>query len=207
MSARCIATFFEDEKVEVEISGDGKLTIVDHDIEYDIAFVAMGGEKTPAVRLMDIWLKNPADVICYNLGLEDNTLMLLAADWAEHVLPIFEKVRLKDKRPRLAIEATRDFVSGKITAAQLDKAHQEAIHAAVKMAEEWPGTGAVAAAWSAAYAAWAAAAWAWNKAADWARRSTATDPHLEQAWQVRRFVHVMECLQAGKPWPPLEATK
>ena len=32
------------------------------------------------------------------------------------------------------------------------------------------------------------------------------DKYVERAWQIRRFVDVLEALKAGKPWPPLEAT-
>ena len=41
----------------------------------------------------------------------------MAADFAESVLHIFENRYPKDKRPRLAIQAVRDFADGKIDAA------------------------------------------------------------------------------------------
>ena len=46
----------------------------------------------------------------------DRVMRLMAADFAEAVLPIFEKKYPDDKRPRLAIKAARDFANGKITA-------------------------------------------------------------------------------------------
>lgn len=171
---------FEGKSFEAEIIPDGDLVFVDGDIEYEIAFVAMGGDETPATKLLKAWRKDPIDVICNNLGLEDDTLRLLAADWAEHVLPIFEHKYPEDHQPRLAIEATRDFVAGKITAAQLGKAREAA---------------------GAAAAARAAAAGAAYRA-----RQAATAPAREQTWQVRHFVHVMERLQAGKIWPKIEET-
>ena len=68
---------------------------------------------------------------------------LMAADFAEAVLPIFEKEYPKDNRPRKAIQAARDFANGKIGAAAR--------------------AAAGAAAWAARAAAWAAA---WAAAGD-----------------------------------------
>ena len=58
---------------------------------------------------------------------------LLAADFAERVLPIFEKAYPDDQRPRKAIEASRLFAEGKIGAAA-----RAAAGAAARAAErEW----------------------------------------------------------------------
>lgn len=52
------------------------------------------------------------------VGLLDKVSMrLAAADMAERVLPIFYKVRPKDNRPALAIQAARDYALGKIEVA------------------------------------------------------------------------------------------
>jgi len=45
----------------------------------------------------------------------DKIARLMAVDFAEEVLPIFEKKYPKDDRPRNAIKAARDFANGKIT--------------------------------------------------------------------------------------------
>lgn len=66
----------------------------------------------------------------------DRVARLMAAEYAARVLPIFEADHPDDERPRLAIEAARDFALGEIRAA------------------------ARAAAWAAAEAAAGAAAWA-----------------------------------------------
>jgi len=49
----------------------------------------------------------------------DRVMHLMAADFAESVLPIFETYYPKDDRPRKAIQAARDFVNGKITEEEL----------------------------------------------------------------------------------------
>ena len=78
---------------------------------------------------------------------KDKEMRLFAADCAELVLPIYEKHCPDDNRPRLAIQAARDYANGLITIEEL------------------------AAAWDAARAAaWAAArAAAWAAAGDAAR--------------------------------------
>ena len=88
---------------------------------------------------------------------------LFAADCAEHVLPIFGKVRPDDDRPRRAIEAARAFARGQIGRDE--------------MAAAW------AAAWDAAWdAAWAAA-WA-------AARDAARDAEIK--WQTDRLFDYIE---------------
>ena len=46
---------------------------------------------------------------------QQGDIRLLACDYVESVLHLFENKRPDDKRPRLAIQAARDFVAGKIT--------------------------------------------------------------------------------------------
>ena len=60
---------------------------------------------------------------------------LFAADVAERVLPIFERERPGDDRPRLAIAAARDYANGTISAAA------------------WAAAAAAEAAWAAKWAA------------------------------------------------------
>jgi len=57
---------------------------------------------------------------------QERGLRLMACDFAERVLPIFEKERPDDDRPRLAIQAARDFASGKISRDELDAAEAAA---------------------------------------------------------------------------------
>ena len=66
------------------------------------------------------------------------TARLFACDCAERVLPLFERVRPNDNRPRQAIETARRFANGKATMHELSAA----------------GAAARAAAWDARDAAW-----------------------------------------------------
>lgn len=89
---------------------------------------------------------------------DDRTARLFAADCAERVLPIFERERPNDDRPRKAIETARRFANGEV---------EDAARAAAEAAAEaaaWGcrrgcrmGFAAEAAAWAAAQAAQAAA--------------------------------------------------
>jgi hypothetical protein len=83
--------------------------------------------------------------------LDEVSMRLAAADFAERVLPIFEKEHPKDKRPREAIQAARDFALGKINAAARDAARAAAWDASAAARDA--ARAASAAAWDAARAA------------------------------------------------------
>ena len=108
---------------------------------------------------------------------QHNDLHLLACDYAESVLHLFENDYPKDKRPRLAIQAKRDFVAGMITPEELD-----AVRAAA-WAAAWAAAGDVAraAAWA---AAWAAAGDAARDAAGYAAWAVAGDAQTEMLMAV-----------------------
>jgi hypothetical protein len=86
----------------------------------------------------------------------DKEIRLMAADFAESVLHIFEEKYPEDKRPRKAINAARDFANGLITVEQLAAAAWDA----------WDATrDAAGAAWDAAGdAVWDAARAVWTTA-------------------------------------------
>ena len=94
---------------------------------------------------------------------KDKEIRLFAADCAELVLPIYEKEYPADNRPRLAIQAARDYANGLITYEELyvardaaNTASDAAWDAASDAARE-AARGAVWAANAAREAAWAAA--------------------------------------------------
>ena len=76
----------------------------------------------------------------------DMVARLMAADFAESVLPIWAKKYPKDDRPAKAIKAARDFARGKITHAELaaawDAAGTAAWDAAGTAARDGAGTAA-----------------------------------------------------------------
>jgi hypothetical protein len=100
----------------------------------------------------------------------DKAARLMAADFAEQALPIWQAYAPNDNRPELAIKAARDYAHGRITRKELDAA-RDAAKAARDAARDaaWDAEAARDAAWDAARdAAWAARAAAWDaRAAAW----------------------------------------
>ena len=73
----------------------------------------------------------------------ERTGRLLAADFAEHVLPVFKRHHPNDLRPRKTIETIRRFANGEATRGELGAAESEAV-------------GASNAGWAVSVASWAA---------------------------------------------------
>jgi hypothetical protein len=133
----------------------------------------------------------------------DRTARLFAADCAERVLPLFERERPDDPRPRAAISVARRFANGDATRDELDAARDAARDAVWDAARDaaWAaardaaraaaGTAARDAAWDAAGDAAGAAAWA--AAGDAARAAAGT---AECAWQQS---HLAEMLGLVEP--------
>jgi hypothetical protein len=83
---------------------------------------------------------------------------LMAADFAEEVLPLWNKFCPNDTRPAAAIQAARDFAEGLITKEQL--AASSAAASAASFASSYASYSASSAAYAAASAASSAAAYA-----------------------------------------------
>lgn len=107
----------------------------------------------------------------------DATLRLIAADCAEEALPIYERERPGDDRPRRAIEAARAYARGEIDGEALAAA-RAAARAAV-WAAVWAARTAALSARAATDATDAAEAAAW---AARAARDAAEDAAEDAAW-------------------------
>ena len=91
-------------------------------------FIKAHGDKT--VTLTEAFNSNGWDDIWWYIGAayyyfsseQKRDLRLLAADYAEDVLHIFEKESPEDSRPRQAIQASRDYANGLIDDAAWDAA-------------------------------------------------------------------------------------
>ncbi len=138
-----------------------------------------------AVGSRRVLLAGPVDV--------SRELRLFACDCAERVLPLFERERPDDARPRMAIEIARRYANGKAvseeTAAAGDAAGDAAWAAAWAAARAAAGDAARAAAGD---AAWAAARAAARAAAGDAARDAAWD------WQNRRLAKMFRAATAAK---------
>jgi len=147
------------------------------------------GEDTPIPldKILDVCGLDAA-LWCLRCIIEpaDREIRLLACDFAEHTLPIFEKRYPDDRRPRKAVEVARKFAEGKATKKELIAAWAAAWAAA--------GDAAGAAAWDAARAAAGAAAWAAARDAAWATAGAAAGDAAwdaaytaESQWQEQKF--------------------
>ena len=155
---------------------------------------ALGGIKTygkdTPITLLQILDINGLDDALWALRACDDAetfSRLLACDYAEHVLPIFETQYPDDDRPRKAIAVSRRHAHGEATDAELSAAW------AAWDAARYAAGAAAWAAWHAAWAAWhaagAAGAAAWN-AAEAAARDAAW--HAECTWQEARLRELLE---------------
>lgn len=115
-----------------------------------------------------LWLLLREDVLGHRLCHE------IAADYAERVLPIFERERPDDTRMRDCIEVRRRYARGEAAAGEMAAARAAASSAAGAAA--WDAAGAArAAAWDAARVA----------AGDAARYAAGV---AERAWQLRHLI-------------------
>ena len=118
---------------------------------------------------------------------------LIAADFAEHVLPLFEAQYPDDDRPRKAIEAARAFARGEMTKEQLASAEAGARAAATEaLAEALKALSSQAAADSAESAADCALKRYAMNASSVGASSAAMDAgyDAERAWQQERIDEV-----------------
>jgi len=124
---------------------------------------------------------------------DHRSLVLWAADCAEHVLPYFEEKYPKDGRPRKALEAGRAWGRGEITMSEV-RAAAFAAHAAARGADHAAARAAARAAGHAAATAHVAgharhaAAYAVIAATDAAvPTAVAAGTATERDWQYRRL--------------------
>ncbi len=106
--------------------------------------------------------------------LSERDLRLLAADCAEHVLPIYEARYPRDTRPRMAIEAARAYARGEISSS-------------AGFAASAAASAAAAVATTAAYAAYAASAAASDASASAVFAASDAASDAEREWQRQRW--------------------
>jgi hypothetical protein len=107
-----------------------------------------------ALNLLTILTSNGVqDMLwCLRATVEDSKLAALqmAIEFAEQVLPIFEKRYPNDARPRHAIQAAKDYLTGGITVEQLQAARRDAAYAVASVASAAASVASAAAAYAAA---------------------------------------------------------
>jgi immunity protein 5 of polymorphic toxin system len=158
---------------EAEVDGDERIVVDGNDGKVVV-------RKARLIRRLETW--------------NERTARLFAVECAERVLPIFEKERPGDDRPRTALAVARSFADGLATQEELAAAGAAARAAArdAAGAAAWAAAGAAAgaaardaardAAWTAAGAAARTAAWAAARDAAWT---------AEHAWQTTRLCELL----------------
>lgn len=226
---------FHGQELKVEITRDLDMIFLDYDLEYDQAALEFGYPETDAVRLTRIWQSVPIRVVEENLVIPGMVRMLVACDWVEHVLPIFEKRSVKFVRykPRMIVETIRRSLVDAIksgadleskhplwgTGGTLVKLRDEAVSARLThsgyhgYAAEQVARGAEFLAsgfdTSLEVSSSAASAFSWyDPDPNIFPEADRRKPKLEAEflWQIRRLVDVFGAMQAGEPLPPMEAT-
>lgn len=224
--------FYDNTVFLVEIGRDGTMVILEPKVslEYDIAFVAMGGNESPALKLTRRWEADPISVTTSYLigqGQKRFQLYLLSLDWAEHVLYIY-KAMFPGQHKRLlkmlqtargayrsgahATTLIKNQVNACATAA-VDLANSHTLHTYHKQTTAWSAWHAVTALSNAVHedpnncAYRAASATARIKGLEQGTEAFEIATKKERAWQIRRMVDIVEATNEGKPWPPMEATE
>ena len=188
------------ELYNVELARDGSMTMLNVDRAWEEMLEAMGGQRSPALRFMNDFERDPIFMIGRFFVMTPDIKTLVSADWVEHVLPIFEKERFDAKHPREVVQIVRDYVasgSGSDKTA-LVKAKKAALivsrtvtnvaRAAMDLADN------------------AGTKYGLYQVSERASKAV-KNKKKEKAWQLRRLVHVVECLQAGKKWPRIGDTR
>jgi hypothetical protein len=134
-----------------------------------------------------LWCLRATTVNC------DKESRLLACDYAEHVLPIYEKKYPNDNRPRQAVEVSRRYANGEATSIELSTARDAARAARdAASADTDAARVASAAAWVAASAdtdaARVASDAAWAAAID----AAIATRNSEIIWQTEKFKEMLK---------------
>lgn len=215
----------------LEVTRDGDFKFLNYDIDYDLSMVEFGEPKSIAIGFVDKWKFNTIETILIYCDLTEYQKFMIAADMAEHVLPIFKSYNSEDKGPENAIKAARKYAQSIATHAE-ESARKEASIAATEAARValsaiWDDNLQAAASQAARSARNAALGKVLDasKAAGWAIENSVKQSQQamtwsvrdiqevideettkEYLWQLHRIIDCIEAVQSGKAWPPMEAT-
>ena len=215
------------QRFDIKIDDDLDINFLDYDIQYDQAAYEFGYSRTPAIDLLERWGKNPVEMIIRYFGLSRNQVVLLAADWAEHVWPIFHKHFPHDKRVREAIIAARKSANSDLNKQSTEAAWYNAMKAINETDTYDNNGGAMYAASSARDVAHASFSddgwWGLSESTSWyalhavgheaSTGKIAIDYpgtvayEAEKAWQVRHGLNVVKYVQGKRSdWPSVEVS-
>jgi hypothetical protein len=111
----------DDQPVQLEITRDGELIFLDYNITHDLAALEFGYPDTDATKLYAEWQRDPSSTLIRTLARDDvdnETMVSLAIEFAEHVLPIYKRWHPKKSGPRDLLDASRGFLLGQVPYAE-----------------------------------------------------------------------------------------
>jgi hypothetical protein len=189
---------------QIELRDDGTAVMLVHDEAIVRACVVFGARPPECLAALDEAREYPVDFVLANVEMADKVKGLLACDFAEHVLHIFEAEVPDDDRPRKAIHTARAYWRGKATREQLDEARVEAKAAWNRSADAARFAAGAALATPTARARWAA----WDAAHAKAEGAADAAAYVaamaaESLWQLSRIFKVLDAVRKGKRWPRL----
>lgn len=197
------------------------MVVPSYDMAQDDMMTFMTGQKSEVREFLDKWQGSPVEIIINPLKffVLPRDLVRLTADWVEHALRAFKERHPLETRPAEALEALRQFIDDEIGKEEFDKAAlcvRDGIFSYKR-----PDRFIMLAAHEATMAG------SYLHAIESGKRhmesnyeqmksailSASLNSNLESGghvkpgnWQIRRFAHVMECIQAKKPWPKIGET-
>ena len=84
MGIKLVATL-GGETFDVEFTDDGNVDIIGHDMEFEQTIAALGGKEPSALKLFNLWYKDPGYVIAwYIFNIPKEVLVQLTMNWANH---------------------------------------------------------------------------------------------------------------------------
>jgi hypothetical protein len=203
---------YEGETFEVEVFHDGHLEFPDRDLRHEQAMEEFTNSESAVIQFNNAWGDDRIGTYLEYLWAVKENRVLMAADYAEHVLHIYETRYPNDWRPASAISAARKHVKRKIDSSKLRHVERQAREAttqatavvtaalaeADKAADDIPFILAARAAVDAASsAAWAAMAMNVANAKLRVKR-TANDAAQAAAWNVSDDGNTPEWSRAHK---------
>lgn len=229
-----ITATYQGETFDVEVFHDGHIEFPDRDLRHEQAMAEFTDSGSAVVQFRDFWTNTPMKAIAANLWVVDKPFVIFMADCAERVLPTIKKKYPDISGPKHALDIARVLAFGGLDENKRAMLSQElSILSGVidKMAGDVaPRGGALSSAlWAVAEVADAGqpvwrnsnpadigdseiCIYASDNAETTAARNVSSANGArarirEIAWQVRRFVDIMEALGRGKPWPPFKRTR
>lgn len=225
-------TWFE-EPMDVSIDRNGLVSFNDRDLEYDIAFSAMGGDLSAAQAFLARWEDSRWSIVIGVFGVDEDFMCRLLVDCVDHVLPIYQARFGDDKNPENAVSTSRKILDGEQVPKEIATAIRRYVSGSANDREEFIGSplnqyrdvanaarnlirSAMQLKWrdGGFYGAVSTTimiglsdcsdAVAANTYGIKSKRDAAR--LAERDWQWRRFYDAKTALDAGKSWPPMGVT-